>query len=280
MDKKTIPLGKRTGKTLIFGGIYSNLQALEALITIAEEEKIAPENCFCTGDIVGYCAQPEETVQRFIQWGAQSIIGNVEEQLRTGAIECGCDFKAGSRCDGFSKTWYAFAQTQLSKASITWMKSLPDHISFEFANKNVTLVHGSYTHISEFIFKSTPWQAKQSSFNASTSNVIIAGHCGLPFYDQKEEKIWINPGVIGMPANEGKTRVWYAILDDSKGFSVRYKTFAYDYQMASRLMLAKELPQEYAATLCTGLWDNMEILPETEKKLQGINIKRFIESVS
>jgi hypothetical protein len=29
------------------------------------------------------------------------------------------------------------------------------------------------------------------------------------------------------------------------------------------------LPQEYAKTLETGIWDNMEILPEEEKLLKG-----------
>ncbi|WP_103864779.1 metallophosphoesterase [Aquimarina sp. I32.4] len=279
MDKKTIALGKRNGKILLFGGVYSNLQALEFLIAIAEKKGIASENCFCTGDIVGYCAQPEETVQRFMQWGAHSIIGNVEEQLRTGAIDCGCDFKAGSRCDGFSKTWYAYAQNQLSKTSIQWMQSLPDYMSFEFASKNFTMVHGSYNHISEFIFQSTSWQIKQSSFDASNSDVIIAGHCGLPFYDKKEELIWINPGVIGMPANEGLTRSWYAIIDDSNGFSIQYETFEYDNLTANQLMLKKELPQEYAKTLLTGLWDNMEILPEMEKKLQGRDLKKLFNTI-
>ena len=70
MDQKIIDLGKISGKTLLFGGVYSNLQALEALKQIAEKENINPENCFCTGDIVGYCAQPEETVQLFKLWGA------------------------------------------------------------------------------------------------------------------------------------------------------------------------------------------------------------------
>ena len=65
-----------------------------------------PKNCFCTGDIVGYCAQPEETIHRFIDWGAHTIIGNVELQLRNRNIDCGCDFKKGSKCDGFSKLWY------------------------------------------------------------------------------------------------------------------------------------------------------------------------------
>ena len=53
-------IGQLNGKVLIFGGVYSNLQALEALQKTANALDIRPENIICTGDIVGYCAQPSE----------------------------------------------------------------------------------------------------------------------------------------------------------------------------------------------------------------------------
>ncbi|SEC31988.1 Calcineurin-like phosphoesterase superfamily domain-containing protein [Tenacibaculum sp. MAR_2009_124] len=276
MDKKNIQLDSITGNTILFGGVYSNLQALEALIQVAKEEGIAPENCFCTGDIVGYCAQPEKTVQKFIDWGANSIIGNVELQLRNGDEDCGCDFKAGSRCDTFSKSWYPYAQHLLSEESINWMQSLPDHICFTYAEKKMTLVHGSYENISEFIFKSTPWKQKEPSFTITDSDVIIAGHSGLPFVDKFQDKLWLNPGVIGMPANDGHPHVWYAILDDSNGFSFEFKTLKYDHSKANKLMIKNNLPKEYAKTLLTGFWDNMEILPQQEQLWKGQYLNKIM----
>ena len=276
MDKKIVDIGNVSGRVLLFGGVYSNLQALEALIAVAEQENILPENCICTGDIVGYCGQPEETVQLFKLWKANSIVGNVEEQLASGSIDCGCDFTQGSRCDTFSKEWYPLAQSKLSKSSIDWIKTLPDHIKFQYANKNVCVVHGSYEYISEFVFKSTNWNLKQISFDNSESEVIIAGHCGLPFIDQRENKIWINPGVIGMPANDGFQSVWYAILDDLDGFSAKHYTLDYNHKKATEIMLKNGFPASYAKTLQTGLWDNMEILPEREKAQRGKDTLNFI----
>lgn len=274
MDQEIIKFEKKLGKTLLFGGVYSNLQALEALKQIAEKENIAPENCICTGDIVGYCAQPEETVQLFKIWGAKSIVGNVEIQLRENAADCGCDFKEGSRCDGFSQLWYPYAQSKLSKNSLDFLKTLPNHIHFEYANKKITVVHGSYFNVSEFIFKSTNWEIKEPNFKNTNSNVIIAGHCGLPFYHQEKEKIWLNPGVIGMPANDGTPSVWYAILEDSNnGFTFTHKTLDYNYKLTSKLMQNGLLPEEYSRTIITGIWDNTEILPAIETGLQGFGIQ-------
>ncbi|RLJ61560.1 calcineurin-like phosphoesterase family protein [Lacinutrix venerupis] len=273
MNKKINNIGTLKGKALLFGGVYSNLQALEALKAIAEKEEIPAENCICTGDIVGYCAQPEETVQLFKLWKAKSILGNVEIQLIENAEDCGCDFTEGSRCDGFSKLWYPYAQSLLSKSSINHLETLPDHIVFEYAGKKVTVVHGDYFNVSEFIFKSTSWQKKEETFNTTQSDVIVAGHCGLPFHHQKNNKLWLNPGVIGMPANDGSPQVWYAILDDTNGdLKFKHHNLDYNYKLTNKLMQNGLLPEEYARTIVTGIWDNTEILPAVESGLQGFGI--------
>lgn len=273
VDKKIENLGNIKGKVLLFGGVYSNLQALEKLKQIAENLNIAPENCICTGDIIGYCAQPEETLQLIKLWGAKSIVGNVEVQLRDNAADCGCDFREGSRCDGFSQLWYPYAQSKLSKNSLDYIATLPDHIYFKYCENEITVVHGSYDNISEFIYKSTPWERKELTLNATKSNVIIAGHCGLPFKDVQDNKQWINPGVIGMPANDGEPHVWYAILEEKDGkMLVTHHTMQYNYKLTSQLMQNGLLPEEYARTIVTGIWDNTEILPPTESGLQGFGI--------
>lgn len=274
MDTKTKYLGKLEGKVLLFGGVYSNLQALQALFKIAEIEGILPKNCISTGDLIGYCAQPEETILLFKKWDAHSITGNVEIQINENAEDCGCDFTEGSSCDTLSKQWYPFARRQLSIDSFDYLKTLPEFITFEFLGKKCTVIHGSYFHTSEFIFKSTPWKEKLKNFEATESEIIIAGHCGLPFHSSESDLLWLNPGVIGMPANDGNTSVWYMILEEKNGqISFEHKKLVYDYRIASEKMMEKDLPKEYADTLLNGFWDNMEILPKTEKAQQGLQIE-------
>lgn len=274
MDQKIKNLGIQTNKLLLFGGVYSNLQALEALIDTATSLGISAENCICTGDLIGYCAQPEETIQLFKKWGAHSILGNVEIQLNEGAENCGCNFTESSRCDVFSSQWYPYAQEKLSNNSLAFLKTLPNNIQFQYAAKNITVVHGAFDQVSEFIFKSTPWAVKSKNFKATKSDFIIAGHCGLPFWDTNKDKTWLNPGVIGMPANDGSSKVWYAILEiKEKKIQISHHNLEYNYKLAANLMKEKQLPLAYATTLQTGIWDTMDILPPTEKLLQGKSIK-------
>ncbi len=273
MDKEITHIGTKNGKLLLFGGVYSNLQALEQLIGIADTEGIAPENCICTGDITGYCAQPEETIELFRKWGALSIAGNVELQLANDSQDCGCDFKAGGRCDSFSKLWFPYSKRHLSRESLQWISEIPEYISFDYGNKRITVVHGNYGNTSEFVFKSNANSNKEKCFEQTKSDVIIAGHCGLPFHQPIKDKVWLNPGVIGMPANDGTTRVWYMILEIQQDkLNYTHRSFEYDHTTAQQLMFKNHLPEAYADTLTSGIWDNMEILPELEKMGQGIPI--------
>jgi len=274
MDKKIENLGILKGKVLLFGGVYSNLQALEAIAEVAKKENIASGNCISTGDIIGYCAQPEETIQFFKNWKAKSIAGNVEIQLGENAEDCGCDFTKGSRCDGFSQLWYPYAKNRLTPESLEFIKKLPEFIQFKFADNSITVLHGSYFNTSEFIFKSTPWEKKLPNFHITGSNVIVAGHCGLPFNEKRDGLLWLNPGVIGMPANDGNTSVWFVILEEKDdSLTYKHKSLAYNYSLTNSFMIKNGLPNAYAKTILTGIWDNTEILPETEIKLQGQKIQ-------
>ncbi len=270
-------LGEIKGRVLIFGGVYSNLQALEELKNWADENDYLPHNIFCTGDILGYCAQPVECIRLLQQWNINIIAGNVELQIRNDEDHCGCDFNSGGRCDMFSINWYAYTRSKVDNAAKTWLHSLPGHIQFSYKNNNVTLVHGSWFHTSEYIFKSTEWSKKQENFDATKSDIIIGGHSGLPFIDAKNDCTWINAGAIGMPANDGTTRVWFVTMKDNIGNSLfQFEHLDYDYQTTAALMLKNHLPEAYIKTLSTGLWDNCEILPPEETNKQGKKIQPHI----
>lgn len=266
-QKVTKDIGKLEGRLLVFGGVYSNLQALEALKAVADEQGVASENIICTGDIVGYCAQPEECVQLIKDWGVHCIAGNVEIQLRERQEDCGCDFNEESRCDIFSRNWYAYAQRNVSEASLKWMDTLPDFLTFRHGGRNGMVVHGSFFETSDFIFKSTPAEKKAKNFEATNADIILAGHCGLPFADDVKDKLWLNAGVIGMPANDADTRVWYAVMEEDNTYN--FHRFAYNNELTADLMQENNLPQQYAHTILDGVWDNCEILPEKETAAQG-----------
>ncbi|MEM9835233.1 MAG: arsenosugar biosynthesis-associated peroxidase-like protein [Bacteroidota bacterium] len=262
-----------SGRVLVFGGIYSNLHALEALYRVAQHQDIPPENIICTGDMAGYCAFPDECYHFLEDWGIHAILGNVEENLRDGLTDCGCGFGEDSRCDLFARMWYPYAQRQTGERALAYIKTLPAKLRFTYAGQTAMVLHGSYQETAEFIWASTDWATKSTSFQAAEADLILGGHCGLPFVDAQNGKTWLNAGVIGMPPNDGTTKVWYAILNDTdEKLSYTFHPLEYDYTAARAAMLERPLPKSYALTLKTGIWDNTEIMPPAEAAQEGISI--------
>ncbi len=273
-----LALGELTGPLLVFGGPYSNLQATQAIKAKAETLGIPPENCICTGDIVAYCAQPKETTSLIREWGVTCLMGNCEESFANDADDCGCGFEKGTSCDLLSAQWFTFANSQLITEERRWFGSLPREIRFEYYGKQYLVVHGSVSSINQFIFASNNDDIFQKECElanqAQKTDVIIGGHCGIPFTKKIGDYIWHNAGAIGMPANDGKHHTWFSIItpENTPNASVTITTqvLDYDQQTATQEMIHAGMDNDYAKALTTGIWPSNDVLPIIEKQQQGI----------
>lgn len=261
---------RAVGPVLLFGGAYGNLEATEALLNEASRFGISNDHIICTGDVVAYCADPYETVALLRDNGIAVVMGNCEEQLGSGAADCGCGFEEGTACDLMSVQWYAYASSQLDEDAKTWMRSLPKIIKLEAAGLELAVIHGSVSEIAQFIFASSPESVLADEIKLAACDGVIGGHCGLPFTRIVGNKLWHNPGVIGMPANDGTPRVWYSILkpkDD--GLEIQHLALTYEAAETAKKMRRQDLPAGYADCLENGLWPSLDVLPEFERSATG-----------
>jgi predicted phosphodiesterase len=258
------------GPILVFGGPYSNLRAIQALRDEADRLAIPAARTLCTGDVVAYCAEPEETTQFIRDWGCFVIAGNCEEQLASSAGDCGCGFDEGTACDLLAKGWYPYADARVSPESRAWMATLPKSATFKVAGVSCRMVHGGVDVINQFLFASQG-EAIKAELAKVDEDVVIAGHAGLPFVAKGDGKVWFNPGVIGMPANDGTAEVWYGLVEPIDGGGVRLTThrLLYDHNGAAAAMRRAAYADGYAKTLITGVWPSFDILPPTETAATG-----------
>ncbi len=257
---------------LVFGGPYSNLQATEAILAEASRRGIPAHRVICTGDVVAYGADPKACVDLVRDAGIGVVMGNCEEQLALDAGDCGCGFAPGSECDRLSAAWFSHARSQLNRADRDWMGSLSKQLEISIAGLRLVAVHGSLSDKSRFVFGSTPSRVKALDLASSRADGIIAGHCGLPFSQVIDGQLWHNPGVIGMPANDGTPRVWYSVLSPGRtprSISVEHACLSYDHQGAAMAMRRVGLPEGYASALTSGRWPNCDVLPRNEARAQG-----------
>lgn len=266
-----LDLGHLAGSILLFGGPYSNLQATLALREQAEHLAIPSDRVICTGDVVAYCAEPAETINAIRDWGCHVVMGNCEEALAEGGDDCRCGFEKGSECDLLAVKWFAHASSQISVDQRTWMANLPHPVTFQAAERRFAVVHGHARDLSEWVFASTPKAEKQAALEALGVDAIIAGHSGLPFTQELAGgRVWHNPGVIGVPANDGTPRVWYSlIIPTADGIVFEHRALDYDHKTAADRMIDTGLPDAYARSLSTGLWPNLDVLPTDEAAATG-----------
>jgi predicted phosphodiesterase len=258
---------------LVFGGPYSNLEATVAMQRRAEALGIPASNTICTGDVVAYCAAPEETARRIADWGCHVLQGNCEQQLAVGAEDCACNFEEGTECATLAKGWYPFANMRMSGEMRAWMGALPETLRFNYGGRSFRVVHGGTELVNRWVFQSTR-DVLAEEVALSDADIVIAGHSGLPFISRVGKHVWFNPGVIGMPANDGTPDVWYGLIRAVDGqLLLSTHRLTYDHHTAAAAMRRHGHANGYARTLVTGLWPSLDILPTAEREATDHRIR-------
>lgn len=267
---------------LVFGGPYSNLQATQAMQQQAQQLQLKPEQIICTGDVVAYAAEPEETTRLIRDWGIHVVAGNCEEQLAEGADDCGCGFEEGSVCDLLSRGWYPFALSRISVESQQWMAGLPKSMRFDYRGLHVHVLHGGRTQTNRFIFGSDQEILEEEAAEIN-ADLILAGHAGIPFISRTKRATWLNAGVIGIPANDGTPDVWYALIEPTESerqVQISLKRLAYDHITAAAAMRKSGHANGYARSVVTGIWPSHDILPQVELEQTGKKLRQKKQKVS
>ncbi len=259
------------GPLLIFGGPYSNLQATRAVLAEAVRRGIPPARVICTGDVVAYGADAAACCDLVMASGIHVLMGNCEENLAAGEQDCGCGFEDGTACDLLSRAWYAHADRQVTQAHRAWMGARPRRMAVALPDgRRLALLHGGADDISRFLFASADEAVLAEQIGATGCDGVIAGHCGIPFARRVGEGLWLNAGAVGMPADDGTPRGWFALLTPAlAGLRVEILALDYDHGGAAAAMRAARLPEGYAAALSTGLWPSCDVLPPAERARRG-----------
>lgn len=258
MGLRVQDFGRFDGKVTLYGGPYSNVQALEALVARQDGTP-----AICTGDVVAYCGDPAATVALMRRLGWPVVAGNCERQIAGDAPDCACGFDEGMTCERLARTWYPFARDALGAEDKAWMADLPEIGTFVQAGRRYAVIHGGGTEINRFLWPSTEtvdFETEIAAIEAAIGpvNGVVAGHSGIPFHRRIGEHHWINAGVIGLPPHDGRPATRFAVLEDGE---VTFHHLDYDHGAARAAMEAAGLTQGYHETLETGVWPSEDILP-------------------
>jgi predicted phosphodiesterase len=248
----------------VCGGVYSNPWALRAFIDDARGH--GAEALYCLGDLGGYGAAPDAVWPLLAEADITCVAGNYDVAIASGAEDCGCGYR-DPRDNHYAEIMYAYTLRHTSRAFARWMGSLPTSRREEHGGCGLHLVHGSTVGLNDFWWESLPEAEHQRRTTASGADVIVCTHSGLPWTKRFGRQLVVNVGVIGRPANNGDTRVWYALIDLADEIATaQLIPLAYDWQAHASAVSAAGLPEPFAVTSRTGWWTTcLEILPNAER---------------
>ena len=251
-------------KLAFIGGIYSNYHALVAALD--EIGRRRADQTYFLGDLGAFGPHPDRVPRLLIERGIAGIQGNYEESLSTRATDCHCGY-TDPRDNHFAQLSYDYTFANTSDAYKDWMGTLPREIRFTQDGKRFLLVHGSPRKINEFLWRSTsPQPFLEKLCRDHDADVILCTHTGLHWHQPLSGgRHAINVGVIGRPANDGRTNVWITIVE-TEPFRVEFVPIEYDHAALAREMRAEQLPAEFVATIESGWWTTcLEVLPPKER---------------
>ncbi len=253
-------------RVAFFGGIYSNYLALERALALARARKV--DAIVALGDFGAFGPHPDRTVEILREAQIPAIQGNYEESLSTHALDCHCGY-TDPRDNAFAQISYDYTGAQTAEEHKRWMATLPTAATMTMGATKLRLCHGSPRTINEFLWETTtPVPFVEKLLRDQKADLLVCTHTGIHWKRMTAANRGIvNVGALGRPPNDGRTEVWFTILEERDGaIATEFVPVEYDHARLAREMSAERLPREFVETIETGWWTTcLEILPAKER---------------
>ena len=235
----------------IFSDIHANLEAFEAVLADAREQRCT--SFVCLGDIVGYNANPHECVQLVQELDCPIVKGNHDEQASL--VESSRDFNE------MAEAAIQWTRDNLTDADKEWLRDL----RLQRQVRDFTIVHATLDTPGQWGYVFNNLDAA-TSFTYQHTTVCFFGHTHVPMAFVRDEgvqrvridklridptkKYFINAGSVGQPRDAN----WHAAycIYHVDGAVVEQRRVKYDLETAQKKIIKAGLPHMLAERLAIG----------------------------
>ncbi len=220
----------------LISDVHANLVALAAVLEDMNGRSI--DRIISAGDVVGYYPYPNETVALFREREVLSIQGNHDRAVVTANV---------SRFNPAASNAVAWTASQLSTASLSYLRQLPRHLSLRIGGVRIAVFHGKPAEDDYYLYEE---ECQENLLELSKSDLLVLGHTHVPFIKRYPSGTIVNPGSVGQP-RDGDPEASYAIFDTSTRKAANRRV-AYDIDEVASRTRAAGLPGMLADRLSLG----------------------------
>lgn len=260
-----IELPRTYERIAVFGGVYNNHRALQAVLRDAAA--CGAEQVFCLGDVGGFGPRPDASVDILREAPVLTMQGNYDESVGNGLDDCQCGY-TDPRDNHFAEISYEYTLRNTNPRNRRWLRDLPGGFTGRLGGRRVRMAHGSPRRINEFLWSSTtPAPFIERLLREHETDLVLVTHTGLHWSRfVAPGRGVVNVGAIGRPANDGDTAVRYALLTGGDDVEVEFRRVEYDHTALAAEMRDEGLPEPFVETIETGWWTTcLEVLPAKER---------------
>lgn len=236
---------------VVISDIHANLEALTACFKIIDE--IKPDRIICLGDLVDYCAQPNEIISIIKQRCDVIILGNHDEAQFVHSLSD--SFTENARISS------VHTRNIITKEHLQFFKTL----LYTHSENDLFFVHAS-PHIPQSYKYVLNEESALMNFDAFTEKVCFIGHSHKPliwefdgvnvFSSSMEnldtgKRYIINVGSVGQP-RDGNPEASFGYFD-TELFVYKNIRVKYDIKSASDKIINAGLPEFLAQRLYKGV---------------------------
>lgn len=242
-------------KTAIISDIHSNYAALESVM--ARIDTLRCDRIICPGDIIGYCADPNEVADIIRERCIVSIRGNHDIAL--------LDPREAEDFNRYAQEAIFWTRGELSSENMHFMRTLKDQEQLD----DIIIAHGSLLDPDEYVF--SPFQAARS-LEIAPCRLSVVGHTHYPEVYRYEPssglcrdilsnegeveleegfRYLVNSGSVGQP-RDGDWRAAFAVYDNEDHGKVWLHRVEYDVHATSDKIKQVGLPKMLADRLFEG----------------------------
>jgi len=235
----------------IISDLHANLEAVEACFK--EIERIKPDKIICLGDLVDYCAQPNEVIELAQAKCDIIIMGNHDEAQ--------IDYTISEGFSSHAKISSIHTRDILKKEHKEFISTLPK----QYSENNLLFVHASPYCLPGYGYILNIYDAMEN-FESYTEQFCFIGHSHIPVVFEeseqdaneveaasikKDKRYIINVGSVGQP-RDGNPKLAFGLFDSEK-FEYKLIRIDYDIESAAGKITEDGLPFRLAERLFAGL---------------------------
>jgi putative phosphoesterase len=240
-----------TTRLAIFSDPHANRAATAA--TLAAIDHASPDAVYCLGDLVGYGAHPNETIDLVRERAIPTIIGNYDDGVGFDRDDCGCAYKDEAERERGQRSllWTRRHTTADRKAAL---RSLLPELRFEAEGFRLRLVHGSPRRMNEYLFADRDPRTLARIAHAADCDLLVFGHTHQLWVGAIDGVLFVNDGSAGKP-KYGDPRATWVLVDLTAGAPPKVEIRRVPYDVAAEaaaIRAAPGLPDHFARDLETG----------------------------